>query len=137
MAQYFPSLLVVLLYEPSISFHGEDPLCVIPLWRSFQSHLSSYFLTVPPLCCVPFSPQIAHWPACIYSANATRFVTTATCYNPPHPPQEDNYFFIFTTTCRLSDSVLQPKCARHIVVYGRTLECHSKRERLLDSIRGI
>lgn len=44
IAQYFPSLLVVLLYERSISCHSEDPLCAIPLWRSFQSHLSSYFL---------------------------------------------------------------------------------------------
>lgn len=140
IAQCFPSLLVVLLYERSISCHSEDPLSVIPLWRSLQSHLSFHFLTVPALCCVPLSPQIAHWPACIYSANATRFVTTATCYHPPHrptqPPQKDNYFFIFTTTCTLSDSALQPKCAV-MLSYGPTLKCHSKRERLLDSNRGI
>lgn len=48
--------------------------------------LSFYFSTVPSLRCVAFSPQIAHWSACIYSAIATRFVTTATCYNPLYPP---------------------------------------------------
>lgn len=118
---------------------GRIPFVWSHRWRSFQSHLSFYFLTVPPLCCVPFSPQIAHWPACIYSANATRFVTTATCYNPPPstlPPQENNYFFIFATTCRLSDSTLQPKYAV-ILLYGCTLKCQSKWERLLDSIRGV
>lgn len=97
---------------------GRIPFVWSHRWRSFQSHLSFYFLTVPPLCCVPFSPQIAHWPACIYSANATRFVTTATCYNPPPPTPREQLFLYFRHNLQTVRQHTAAKVRCHIVVWA-------------------
>lgn len=96
IAQYFPSLLVVLLYERSISCHSEDPLCAIPLWRFFQSHLSSYFLTVPPLCCVCCASLTTNRPlASVYLLCQCDTVCHHSNLLQPSPPTPRGQLFLY------------------------------------------
>lgn len=111
----------------------------IPLRRSFQSYLSFYFSTVPFLCCVPLSPQMPTGQHVFtlpmrHGLSPQQPATTLLTHPPTHPKRTIISLFspqpADCPTARCSQ-----KCAV-VLLYGRTLKCHCKREGLLDSIRG-
>lgn len=83
-------------------------LARVPFVRSHCGRLFSpssrsfHFSTLPFLRCVPFSPQIAHWPALLFTLPVRHGLSPQQpATTPPQPQphsslqlQEDNYFFI-------------------------------------------
>lgn len=117
-------------------------LARVPFVRSHCGRLFSpssrsfHFSTLPFLRCVPFSPQIAHWPALLFTLPVRHSLSPQQPATTPPQPQPHSSLHPKRTIISLFHHHLHtvPQCAAAILSSGRHFKIS---ERLLDSIRGV